>query len=210
MTLEEMHATWQASNKKLVAYKILNETLIKQMISQRSQSILSIVKAKYKKLIGFLLFYMLIFAAAVVGDPFDYQRLSPYTTIFFLLVATLVFLVITVRSYLNVTRISLQHANLVETLQQTVQQHAKLRNWLVTIFMITGTLFNLAFIDRIIANRGVKDAVLYVLLLIGINVVLYYLIHKLDIFRDRNSRVITENMKELKQRLRELEELSEN
>jgi uncharacterized membrane-anchored protein YhcB (DUF1043 family) len=210
MTLEEMHATWQASNKKLVAYKILNESLIKQIISQRSDSILSIIKGKYKRLGGFLFFYLVVFSAAIIGDPFDYKLLRPYIPLSLLVVIIFIFLLLTVQSYRRITRFELNNNNLVQTLEQVIAQHQKLRKRLVFTFLVTGGLFDAAFTDRIIHHRGLKDALLFIMLLIGIGIFTFWLIYKLEIFQNRNDKILKNNLEELKARLQELQELREN
>jgi hypothetical protein len=205
-----MYTTWQASNTKLADYKIMNETLLKQIIGQRSQSILSIIKGKYQRVSGFLLFYLLVFSTIIITDPFDYHLLRPYIPLSLLAIITFTFLVMTVKSYSNITRLELNNNNLLQTLEQVIQQHLKLRKRLVLTFLVTGCLFDSVFIDRIIDHKGLKDALLFIVILTGAGILTFWLIYKLRIFRDRYDKILEGNLEELKGRLQELQELTEN
>ncbi|RXK81032.1 hypothetical protein [Filimonas effusa] len=203
MTPEAMQAAWQASTQKLEAVKAVNEELVKEIVSLRSQSVFQTIKKRYVRLIMLLLFYMGIFSLIIITDPFDYELKRPYIPLGLISAVYLFFIVSAIIAWRRMNRKPMDQMNMVQSLQKVIAEHDRIRSWFNFAFFTTGTLFAVTITPDLIANRGIKIAMQWLVIMFILPAVELLLAYKL-ILNDPTGKKMKQALSEIKQRLEEL------
>lgn len=209
MTLEEMQAAWQAGNRKLVEYKLVNESLIKEVVNQKSQSVLSLIKRRYERAMILVAVYFIIFSSILIGNPFDF-KVRYEIPLFFLAACSLFFGSMAILGYKRINKITPDNDTLIQSLDGVIHQYNKFRELLLAALLVAGTSVNSAFLPRIENRRGVMTAILWASGLIAIDIFLIWLFMKAGVIQGRKPDSLKGMVADLKLRLNELRELEEN
>lgn len=205
MTAEAMQAAWQASTQKMEAFKSVNEELVKEIVSLRSQSIFTTIKGRYRRLIGLLIFYIVVFSTILITNPFDYKmETPPVIPLAILITIELFFMVGTITALRRMNRKPLDQMNMIQSLEQSINDHQKFRKFLEYTFISTGLLFSIAIQPDIIYTRNLEQAVKWISIMIFMPLAAVFVIYKLKIFDDASGKQMKQALSEIKQRLQEL------
>jgi hypothetical protein len=211
MTAETMQAAWKASTQKLEAFKSVNEELVKEIVSLRSQSISAAIKRRYRGLIGLLIFYIVVFSTILITNPFDYKmETPPLIPLAILTTIELSFLVATITAWRRMNRKSLDQMNMIQSLEQSINDHQKFRKFLECTFISTGILFSIAIKPDIIYTGNLEQAVKWIGICIVIPLAVVFVIYKLKIFNNTSGKQMKQALSEIKQRLQELKAPEDN
>jgi len=123
MNLEELKTSWKVLDERISASQKISEDLAVSILRNRSKSTVSKIQNQLKKLFLFFVGLFILFACILTGNPFDYSHwyeFIPATTYILLLVAGLK---IIIQEIFSINKITLNKANLRESLQAIIDLH---------------------------------------------------------------------------------------
>src|SRR5690606_18189491 len=127
MNLEELKATWQDYDKKLIATRTINEKIIMSMMREKSASTLSKIRRRciYTILLmGIIIWFSIM---SIIYNAFDYEyKLQFLPLILYIIVAT-IFVVYLIREYVH-SKVDLYKENLKDSLIKVISFHKKFRS----------------------------------------------------------------------------------
>ncbi|MFD1140413.1 hypothetical protein ACFQ4C_04810 [Larkinella insperata] len=203
MNLDELKSTWKAYDDKLLASRQLNERMILLMLKDRSKGTLARM-ARHLQLAGIVMTAVIVFfSAAIVGNAFDYERWYLYIpSVFYIGLAT-VALMIVVKTYYNLSRVSLNQHTLYDSLKTVLQWHEKAQSALSKVWMLC-ILAGFMFTFSMIARKFETYSPLKISLTLGAQAALVLLFYGLarwlfNAFEDQIGQELRENIQELEQ-----------
>ena len=203
MTPEAMQAAWQASTQKLEAVKAVNEELVKEIVSLRSQSVFHTIKKRYVRLIIVLLFYMAVFSIIIITDPFDYELKRPYIPLGLISAVYLFFIANAIMAWRRINSRVMDEMNMIQSLQKVIADHDRIRSWFNFAFFSTGSLFAITIAPELVVNMGLKMALKWLGIMLIVPAVELVFAYKL-IMDDPTGKKMKQALYEIRQRLDEL------
>lgn len=212
MNLDEMKTAWKEYDEKLQSVQTLSDKLIHSMIRERSSSRLSKVRRQYLMLLIFMVFWLFIDLAVLLGNPFDYTQVIEYAPIGirFLCMALLVLALL--KYVRGLSKIEISQDSLVVSLNKVVrivgkyERPGKLLSFaLMMMLLSSAVLFPLSFLPRKIEQAGLWAGLADTLIPIGIALVLIAVAHVFGAFKSQQGEKFQQDLNEL----RELKGLSE-
>lgn len=207
MNIDELKQSWKKYDQQLAAQSVLNEKLIKNILKEKSHSLLDQMRRRYIFAFLYLLAFTAFCVVSILYNAFDFNHIIQYLPLVLYILASL-FILWLLGNGFKITRIEIDKENLVGSIHKVLNLHQKFVSRTAKakfIFIFSGFLFPLSFLPRIYAGKGSLPAAGLVLGTIAMIAVLFLLFRKLGLFRDRFAEKLVNNLKELE----EYEELSD-
>jgi len=210
MNLNELKRAWQEYDTKLEIAHSLSERVIISMIKERSKSRLSKVKKHYILGVLYMVAWLVVGLAVILGNPFDFNQTFEYlpTAIFCICLSVLILTMI--KTYMDLQRIEINRDTLDISLNKIIRITARYENpgklpgWTLKLLLSVAVLFPLSFLPRKIERLGIWDGMVDTIIPVSLSVLVLFIAFKLGAFKERNGR----KFKEFQVELNELKELS--
>lgn len=206
MNLDEMKTAWQEYDVKLQSSQVVSEKLINSMIKERSSSRLSKVKQQYLALLCFMVFWVFVDLAVLIGNPFDYKQIIEYLPIGIRCFCMLVLVLALIRFINGLSKIEISADSLVVNLQKVIRivsEYEKpgrlLALTLKVMLLSSAVLFPLSFLPRKIERIGLWGGLTDTLIPIAVSISLIAIAHLLGAFKSRQGLKFQEDLKELRE-----------
>jgi uncharacterized membrane protein YedE/YeeE len=203
MNLDELKSTWKAYDEKMLASQKLSERVVFLMISDRSKSTLARMERNLKVAGLIMTAVVLFFAAAIIGNAFDYTSWYFYIPSVLYISVALFAITVIVKSYRNLSRVSLSQKNLHESLTTVLRWHEKTQSALARVWllcMMSGFLFGVSMVARKFEAYGTTKVALLLsgqaLLILVVYAVARWVFNA---FEDKPGDELKENIQELDQ-----------
>lgn len=208
MNLEELKSAWQVYDRKLQASQAINEKLIFSMIRERSNSRVSRIK-RDNILLLLVMFLEFVFLIAVfVGNPFDFKFLWQYLPFLFILVGNLMAIVVLFKVY-KMLKTDITNENLrlfLKNLIETFEKNKKAEGWFGVIMFVSGCLTIFSFLPHKLAAESLSMAIIDTLIPLAISGVIYWIAYKMGAFKNQKEMAFKNDLTELENLQRELQE----
>lgn len=204
MDLDDLKATWQAYEQKLDSTERVSRQLLAIVLRNRSNSTIEAMIRELRWASAILVAIVLLFAAIIAGNAFDYTRPLHYVpAVAYLLIAG-TGLYFVKRHDTVLRRTTLPTHDLYHALQNLIRLRIRHTKWMERIWML-GMLAGSTIMLPNIARQFVKEGswtsgLLVALLPVGITAVSVGLARLAGLFTDRH-------VNELRRQIEELEEL---
>src|SRR5690606_36859192 len=154
MNLNELKRAWQEYDTKLEIAHSLSERVIISMIKERSKSRLSKVKKHYILGVLYMVAWLVVGLAVILGNPFDFNQTFEYlpTAIFCICLSVLILTMI--KTYMDLQRIEINRDTLDISLNKIIRITARYENpgklpgWTLKLLLSVAVLFPLSFLPR--------------------------------------------------------------
>ncbi|WP_256010145.1 hypothetical protein [Desertivirga xinjiangensis] len=204
MNLEEMKTAWQEYDVKLQSAQVINQKLINSMIKERSSSRLSKVKKQYVALLSFMVFWVVVDLAVLIGNPFDYTQTVEYIPIGIRCLCMVLLVLALTRFIHSLTKIEIGADSIVVNLQKVIRivsQYERpgrlLALTLSLMLLSSAVLFPLSFLPRKIELMGFWGGLTDTMIPITISIIVIVIAHLLGAFKSRQGEKFQEDLKEL-------------
>lgn len=165
MNLDELKMNWKTLDDKFSATHKLTEQVVLSMTKEQSKGTVSKIQNKLKRTSFFFTGLLILFAAILAGNPFDY--VSVYEFIPAILYTFLVFAVLKIifQEIINIQKITLSKSNLRESLQEIIALQERFKIMMHTVWKISigiGFLFGISLMVRNFEKYGLFKSALLV------------------------------------------------
>ncbi|KAA9357323.1 hypothetical protein [Larkinella humicola] len=203
MNLEELKSNWKAYDEKILASQKLSERVVFMMIKDRSKSTLAKMERNLTGAGLLMTAVVIFFAAAIVGNAFDYTSWYFYIPSVLYIGLALFAITVVVKNYRHLSRVSLSQQNLYDSLTTVLQWHVKTQAALARVWllcMMAGFLFGVSMVARKFETYGTMKTVL----ILGGQAALILLMYAtarwiFNSFEDHLGTELKENIQELDQ-----------
>lgn len=204
MILDDLKAAWQLYDRKLAHTQFINEKILLRMIKERSTTRLASIQREYRWSFIYMFAMLLLFTSILVWNPFDFNHLVQYTPTILQTLSILVVLVLLYKGYVDLD-VDMNHNNLDTSLKKIIlvyEKSEKVLGWAGVSLMVSGLLFPLSFLPKIVESSGIWKGLGLVLIQTGVVLGMYILVAKLGFLKDKKKHAA-----KFKDDLNELEEL---
>ena len=203
MNLDEFKSTWKAYDEKLLASQQLSERVVFMMLRDRSKSTLAQMERNLKVAGLIMTAVVLFFAAAIIGNAFDYTSWYFYIPSVLYIGLALFAITVVVKNYRHLSRVSLSQQNLYDSLTTVLRWHEKTQAALARVWllcMMSGFLFGVSMVARKFETYGTTKVALLLsgqaLLILVVYAVARWVFNA---FEDKPGDELKENIQELEQ-----------
>lgn len=204
MNLNDMKTAWQEYDEKLQSAQVLTEKLIHSMIKDRSCSRLVKVKRQYLMLLLFMIFWVLVDLAVLVGNPFDYTKVIEYVPIGIRFACMLVLIFALLRFVNSLSKIDINPDSLTVSLDKVIRILGKYEKpekllgvTLKVMLFSSAVLFPLSFLPRKVGSMGLLDGLVDTIIPIAIGITLIVVAQFFGAFKSRQGEKFQEDLNEL-------------
>jgi hypothetical protein len=202
MQIDDLKTAWKEFEQSLKYSTAMNEKMITALIRERSRSRLSNFKREYIFFLVLSLGWSAVFAAILIGNPFDFTYAIQYLPTILLLFAMLVILIRLYRS-LGLFKTNFYQADLIRSLKNVIrlyERHQQLAGVAISFMIAGGVLFAFSFMPTRIAAKGLQAAMLEMLLITAISLFIYFLAFRLGVFnKHKHTPGFDQDLQELEQ-----------
>lgn len=202
MQIDELKTAWKEFDQSLKNSTAMNEKMITTLIRERSRSRLSKFKREYIFFLVLSLVWSTVFAAILVGNPFDFTYTIQYLPTILLSLAMLVTLIRLYKS-LELFKTNFDQTDLLRTLKNVIhlyERHQQLAGAVISFMIAGGVLFTFSFMPARIAAKGLWTAILEMLLITAISLFIYFLAFRLGAFnKHKHAPGFNQDLHELEQ-----------
>ena len=165
MNLDELKMNWKTLDEKFSETQKLTEQMVFSMMKEQSKSTVTKIKNKLIRTSFFFGGLLMLFAAILSGNPFDYGHwfeFIPAVLYTFLVFAALK---IILQEIITIQKITLTKSNLRESLQEIIALHERFEIVMDTIWKVSiciGFLFGISLMVRNFENYGLLKSSLLI------------------------------------------------
>lgn len=212
MNLEELKTAWQVYNKKILAVETINERLIESIIKERSVSRISAIKKQYNGYFIVLVAELIVLAAILTGNPFDFKYKLQFVPYVLLIIGVLVafFNLLKVYRKLNAPASASNIGSFLKNILHMYDQNKTFEKWFGLIFLSAGFAIPLSFLPQKIERNGLSNAMIETGAMMAGTLLFYFLAFKFGAFKDRNKENLAKDLAELNELKAMSKELAEN
>jgi len=206
MNLDDLKTSWNTIDAKLQTSQLLSEQMVISMIRTQSNSTVSSATRKLRNVTLFFCGLLVLFAAILLGNPFDYTQWFEYAPSVLYALVIIAGLKVVISANQAITAVPLVKSNLRDSLQKVIyiqQRYQDTMDKVWKISMAAGFLIGVSLLVRNFDTYGltkwlliVAAQALTVLVLFGIAKFMF------SQFPDRT-------LSDLQMHLNELEELGQ-
>ena len=152
---------------------------------------------------------LVLLGAIFLGNPFDFIYPIQFVPYGLLAVGILMALVAIYRSN-TIVNVDMNSTTLGAFLNHVIKEYEKnkkLEGWFGILMLASGCLATLSFLPNKLAKKDLTAALIDTLIPMVICLLVYYLAFKLGAFKNRKSEGFKEDLKELEELSRELEQI---
>ncbi|GAB3518106.1 hypothetical protein [Emticicia fontis] len=209
MNLDDLKSAWKVYDQKLQTSQQLTERMIVGMIKERSRSRVAQIKRENVFFFILMVIELIVLGAIFLGNPFDFIYPIQFVPYGFLAVGILMALVAIYRSN-TIVNVDMNSTTLGAFLNHVIKEYEKnkkLEGWFGILMLASGCLATLSFLPNKLAKKDLTAALIDTLIPMVICLLVYYLAFKLGAFKNRKSEGFKEDLKELEELSRELEQI---
>ncbi len=201
MTIEELKVAWKEYDAKLQSTRLLTEKLVISMIRERSGSRLSQLTRRHVYGLAYMCVMLLVGAAVLAGNPFDYQRPIEYIPIGIYCICMMILIFGMLKAYSELKRVEINNDNIESSLKKIISVYEKPNRFfhhaIVVLLITSTTLFPLSFLQRKIEKAGLWPGMIDTLIPIVLSVTLVFIAYRLGAFKERQAEKFRRDMDEL-------------
>jgi hypothetical protein len=212
MNVEELKTAWQVYNKKIQAVETINERLIESMIKERSVSRISAIKRQYIGLLMVLVAELIVLAAILTGNPFDFKyklQFVPYALLSIGVLAAFLNLLKIYRK-LNAPSSASSIGVFLKNILNMYEQNKVFEKWMGIIFLSAGFIMPFSFLPQKIERNGLTNALVVTIAIIAGTILLYIIAFKAGAFKNRNKEKLAKDLAEFNELKAMSQELAES
>ena len=199
MTLDELKTPWQQYNQQLAVSKKLNEQVLLSMLKERSTSRVSKIRRESFMLLLVLGLEMVLLAAIIIGNPFDFKyqlQFIPYALLGIGILMAIFSLFKTIQNF----DVTITNDGLSAFLQNTItayEKNRKAERWFGAIIFSAAVLTAFSWLPKKLDHKDFWPALGETGISILITLLIYFIAFKLDAFKNRKKEGFENDWKEL-------------
>lgn len=204
MDLDEIKMNWKTLDEKFSATQKLTENMFFSMMKGQSKSTVTKIKNKLLRTSFYFSGLLILFAAILSGNPFDYVHWFEFTPAVLYTFLVFTALKIIFQEIINIQKITLTKSNLRESLQEIIalQERFKIvmdRIWKISVSI--GFLFGISMMVRNFEKYGLFKSALMIAGFAAIVLGMFILANSIS------KKLPDTNTEELKMNLAELDSI---
>src|SRR5215204_40211 len=197
MNIEELKTEWRQYNQKLQTSQRLNEKIILSMLKERSKSRVAKIRTKNRIYMVLMIVDLVLLAAVLVGNPFDFKYKVQYIPFVVLVAGLLLAMVSLVKRMQNFSG-DLNKINLESFLRKTIiayEKNKKIEHLFGILIVAAGTATALSFLPNKLEHKALWPAIGETFISIAITLLIYFIAFKAGAFRTTNKEEFENDLK---------------
>ena len=165
MNLDELKTAWNRLDENVLASQKFSEQMVLSMMKDRSKSTLANMQRELRRVAVFFSALLVLFAAIILGNPFDYTRWLEYVPVVLYSLLVVTALIIIFNEYCEFRAVSLTKSNLRESLRLVIQSYEGYQSTMENVWklsLVAGFLFGVSLTARNFEAYGWTKSLLVV------------------------------------------------
>ena len=201
MNIDDLKMAWQEYDSRLQATNTLSAQIVKSMIRDRSESRLSNITRQHIYGIFYMIFWLVLGIAILLGNPFDYTLKVEYIPVSVFCISMAILIGGLYNAYSQLKTVNIDSDNIDGSLRKIISVYEKPNRFMsnaVKLLLLSATvLFPLSFLPRKIENLGFWPGLVDTIIPVAISITTVWIAYKLGAFKERQAEKFKKDMEEL-------------